>query len=116
MKVIGLAITIGVVSFFAQSLGPWWSGVAIAFFVSALAQLKPLEGFIAGLVGLGLMWGISAGFIDHNNESILSSRIGEMFGGIPAFGIVLITFAIGAVLGGLASLSGSLGMRWLIGK
>ena len=116
MKVVGLAIVIGIISFFAQSLGPWWSGVVVAFLASALAQLKPLEGFIAGLLGLGLMWGISAGIIDNDNESILSSRIGEMFGGIPAIGIVLITFAIGAVLGGLASLSGSLGMRWLIGK
>ncbi len=116
MKVIGLAITIGIIAFFAQSLGPWWSGVVIAFLASGIAQLKPLEGFIAGLVGLGLMWGISAGIMDHDNESILSSRVGELFGGIPSIGIVLITCAIGAVLGGLASLSGSLGMRWLIGK
>lgn len=116
MKVIGLAITIGLISFFAQSLGPWWSGVLVAFLASGIAQLSPWEGFFAGLIGLGLMWGISAGIMDHDNAGILSHRVGDLFGGIPSIGIVLITCAIGAVLGGVASLSGSLGMRWLIGK
>ena len=116
MKVIGVAVAIAIVAYFVQSMGPWWSGVVIAFLISAFAQFKPLEGFLAGLLGLGLMWGISAGIMDHYNDSILSTRIGDLFGGIPAFGIVLITCAIGALLGGLASLSAALGMRWLIGK
>ena len=116
MKVVVLAITIGIVAYFAQSFGPWWSGVVVAFICAAVAQLLPGQSFVAGFLGLGVMWAVQAGILDANNDGILSARIGVLLGGISGMGLLLITCGLGGLLGGLGGLSGTSGMRWIIGK
>ena len=116
MKIILVAVITGVVAFFAESFGPWWFGILSAFFISAIGQIEPWKAFIAGFLGLGIMWAISAGFINHHNEGILSARIGELLGGISGTTLLLVTSLTGGILGGLASISGASGMKWIIGK
>ena len=116
MKLILTIIAIGVLSYFSQSFGPWWLGVLVAFLVAAVVQLEPGKAFLAGLIGLGLAWGIAAGIADFENSGILSARIGEMFGGLPGWSLVPITATLGALLGGLGALSGAYGMKLIIDK
>ena len=116
MKLTLTLIAIGILSYFAQSFGPWWAGVVVAFLVAALVQLKPGTAFLAGFIGLGLAWGIAAGISDLENSGILSARIGEMLGGLPGWSLIPITAIFGALLGGLGALSGALGMKLIIDK
>ncbi len=116
MKLIYTILGIGIISYFSESLGPWWTGVVVAFLVAAIVQLKPAAAFLAGFIGLGLAWGIAAGIADAENSGILSARIGEMLGGLPGMSLVPITALFGAVLGGLGALSGALGMKLIIDK
>ena len=111
-----LIVVMGVVAYFTQSFGPWWSGIAGAFVIAAIAQLKPGQSFVAGFIGIGLAWAIQILILDINNEGILSEKVGQLFGGISGTVLVLITCLLGALLGGLAGMSGSAGTRWIIGK
>ena len=116
MKVVISALIIGVAAYFGQSFGPWWSGILISLIVAATAQMRTVRAFLAGFIGLGLMWGISAYIMDSNNAGIMSSRIGELFGGISGNGMVIITCLTGAILGGLGSATGASAMKMIIGK
>ncbi len=70
--------------------------------------LSPGKAFIAGLIGAGLAWGIMAGWIDIRNTGILSARIGQVFGGIPGFVLILITIAIGGLTTAAGALTGAM--------
>jgi len=116
MKFTLTFITIGILSYFSQSFGPWWTGVVVAFLVAAIVQLKPGSAFLAGFIGLGLAWGVASGIADFENSGILSTRIGEMLGNLPGWSLVPITTLLGALLGGLGALSGASGMKLIIDK
>lgn len=59
-----------------------------------------------GFLATGLAWFLQALYIDIVNESILSSRIAEMMGVGSHWMILLVTFLIAALTGGLATLVG----------
>lgn len=116
LKLTYTVLAIGIVSYFAQSLGPWWLGILVAFLITAMVQLKPGVAFLAGFIGLGLAWGIEAGIADFENSGILSARMGELFGGLSGSLLVVITALIGAILGGVGGLTGALGMKLIVDK
>ena len=88
---------------------PWWSIAVAAFLVSMFIQQKPGRSFFSGFIALLLLWGGLAWFIDVRNEHILSSKMAEI---LPLQGkyilLILVTAIIGALVAGLAALSGSL--------
>jgi hypothetical protein len=108
MKLLVAIILTALLSFAAGLYFPWWS-IAIAAFLSVL--LIPLTGgraFLAGFLGVFLLWFVLALWIDIKNQHILSKKIAEIFPlGGSSFAIILVTAIIGAVVGGLAALSGS---------
>ena len=116
MKVVISIIVTGVIAFFAESFGPWWIGIAVAFLVAAIAQLKLGQAFLMGFLAIGIMWGVSAGIIDNANNSVLSARIGQLFGGLSPTLMIAVTALLGALVGGISAYSGAAGMRWMIGQ
>ena len=116
IKFIITILAIGIFAFFLQSFGPWWLGVIPAALGVIAVHFKPGRAFLAGFMGVGLAWGVQALVIDILNEGLLSARIGEMFGGIPGWSLVLVTAITGALLGGLGSATASAFVRWLIAK
>jgi hypothetical protein len=82
---------------------PWWSFVITNLLIAIALPMKPAQSFTAGALGAGLAFGI-----DMANNHILSTKVAKI---LPMGGsyIVLIfaTASIGALLGGLASLTGS---------
>lgn len=87
---------------------PWWGVGIIAFGVSFVLQQKEGTSFLAGLLGGGLCWGISALMINITNEGLLAGKMGELFGGLSAGLLVWLTAVLGGLLAGLASWSGRL--------
>lgn len=87
---------------------PWWSFVITNLLIAVVIPQKPLLAFASGAIGVGMLWvGLSVG-IDLANNHILSTKVATI---LPLKGsyiaLILLTAMVGALLGGLASLTGS---------
>lgn len=104
---VALVLTI-LFSFIAGLYLPWWSIALASFIVALLVHQKAWKAFLSGFLGLLLLWGGLAEWIDLKNNSILSARIAELFGiGSQSFLLVLITGLVGGLVAGFAAMSGS---------
>jgi len=73
-----------------------------------LIYQKSWKAFLSGFIGLLLLWGGLALWIDIKNDSILSARISQLFGiGNNSFLLILITGIVGVIVAGFAAMSGS---------
>lgn len=86
---------------------PWWSIAVIAAISSFLLKhkfgLAAMFGFLAGI----LLWGGLAFYLDVENQHILSSRMGELFGGLNSTLLIVMTGFLGGVIVSLGSMVGS---------
>lgn len=108
MKLLVAIILTAFLSFIGGLYLPWWS-IAIAAFISILLIPLPSgKAFLSGFLGVFILWGLLAWWIDVKNEHILSKKIAEIFPlGGSSFAIILVTAFIGALVGGFAAMSGS---------
>jgi|SRR5215831_7280107 len=108
MKLFVAIILTALLSFVGGLYLPWWS-IAIAAFISViLIPMRAGKSFLAGFIGVFILWAFLAWWIDTKNEHILSKKIAEIFPlGGSSFAIILVTAFIGALVGGFAALSGS---------
>lgn len=108
MKFIVALLLTAALAFVAGMKLPWWSMAAASFLVAALVHQKAGKAFLAGFLGVFLLWGILAWRIDMANQGILSKRIAEL---LPLSGnsylLILVTGLVGGLVAGLAALSGS---------
>ena len=100
---IQLVVT-SVVCFILQSFLPWWTIAVGAFTVAYLLGNKGLPSFAAGFIGVAILWIWMAFYIDALTHSILTEKINRLLP-INAF---LATLLVGGLVGGFASLTGSL--------
>jgi hypothetical protein len=108
MKLLVAIILTALLSFVFGLYLPWWS-IAIAAFISALLiPMKSGKAFLAGFLGVFILWALLAWWIDMKNQGILSKKVAEIFPlGGSSFLLILVTALIGALVGGIASMSGS---------
>jgi hypothetical protein len=108
MKFLVSIILIALLSLSACLYLPWWSIAIAAFIVSAAIPQKPAMAFLAGFVALFILWGALAWFISSNNDHLLAHRVSLLIlkQDNPAL-LVTVTALIGALVAGLAALSGS---------
>lgn len=90
---------------------PWWSIAIIAGLMSFIFHLNVNISFWAGFLAAALLWGGYAALINAANGGILSARIGNLFGGVNGFILVVLTGIVGGIFGGLGALTGSLGRK-----
>ena len=87
---------------------PWWSFVVTNFIIAFAIPIKPAQSFLVGALGVGSLWAGLAFGIDMSNNHILSTKVAKI---LPMGGsyllLIFMTIAIGTLLGGLASLTGS---------
>jgi len=86
----------------------WWSIAVAAFIVAIVVQQPPGKSWLAGFLGIFLLWAVLAWWIDMKNQGILSSRVAEILpvGGSAGL-LILITAFIGALVAGFGALTGS---------
>ncbi len=115
MKILSAYLLIILLSFAGGLFFPWWIIAIAAFLVAAVIPLRPGIAFTVGFAGLATLWGGLALYIDVQNNHILASRIAAVLplNGSPVL-LILLTALIGALVGGLASLSGSLFRRMVV--
>lgn len=108
MKFIVSVIVTGLLSFAAGLYMPWWSLAVAAFIVAALIPQKPWKAYLSGFLGLFLLWGLLACWIDMKNQHILSQKMAQVF---PLGGswilLILVTALVAALVAGFAALTGS---------
>ena len=108
MKLTVTIILIAVVAFALGLYLPWWSVAIAAFIVSSMIQHRPLVSFLAGFIGIFLLWFVLAMVIDVRNQHILSKKLALL---LPLSGnsflLILITALIGALVGANAALTAS---------
>ena len=108
MKFVLHLIVVLVLSWLLQLFLPWWT-MAIGAFATGLAfQQSGFKSFVAGLLGVGLLWFAMAWYIDSSTGSILSSKVAAIFPTKTVGLLMLITAILGGLVGGLASMSGGL--------
>lgn len=106
MKLLIAIILTALLSFVGGLYLPWWS-IAIAAFISILlVPMKSGKAFLAGFLGVFILWALLAWWIDMKNEHVLSKKIAEIFPlGGASIALILVTAFIGALVGGVAAMS-----------
>lgn len=93
-----------IVCFILQPFLPWWTMAVGAFVVAYLLGNKGFSSFAAGFIGVALLWVGMAFYIDALSHSILTEKVNRLLP-INAFAATLL---VGGLVGGFASLTGSL--------
>jgi hypothetical protein len=115
MKFAATILLTIILSFVFGLYFPWWSIALVSFLVALFIYQKPVIAWLAGFAGVFLFWALLAWWIDAQNDSILSRRIALLLnlGGGSSSLLILLTGLVGAIIGSLAALSGSLLRRYL---
>lgn len=107
MKFILKIILIAGLSYLVELFFPWWSVVCCAFIIGAIMPTKGFNDFLAGFLGVGLLWLIFAWIIDVNTNSILTEQVAPILKMNNALVVVAVTGLLGGLVGGVGALSGS---------
>lgn len=108
MKFLLSVILIALLSAGAELLLPWWSCAMVCFIVALFVRQGGGRAFLMGFCGVGLLWLVAAMMHDVANAHILSTRMAALLK-LPNYGLfIVVTVFVGALLGGLAGLSGAL--------
>ncbi|RYY86140.1 MAG: hypothetical protein EOO15_15270 [Chitinophagaceae bacterium] len=108
MRFLVSILLIALFAFIAGRYLPWWSIAIVAFAVGVLLPQRLLHSFLAGFLGIFLLWFLLALWLDTKNEHLLSRRIAELFHlGQSSILLMIVTALIGGLVGGFAALSGA---------
>lgn len=103
MRFLIQLILIAVLAFILELLLPWWS-IAIAAFIGGIALNSRLN-FLAGFLGIALLWFFYALLIDATGAAPLTERVAKLFS-LNSISLMLVTALIGGLVGGFAAMAG----------
>jgi hypothetical protein len=102
IQVLAILITAWILTLFT----PWWALTIPAFLFGWL--LRSNYNFLAGFLAIFLLWGIKAWLINASADAPLAERIAQVLMVKSDMLLILVTAAIGGLVGGFAALTGSL--------
>ena len=108
MKFFVALLLTSLLAFISGLFLPWWGMAITSLLVAVLVHQKAGKAFLAGLLGVFLLWGGLAFWIDSRNNGVLSAKIASV---LPLGGnsilLVIVTGFIGGLVAGLAAMTGS---------
>lgn len=108
MKFFVSIIVTALLSFAGCLFLPWWFIAIASFLVAVAIPQKPGKSFLAGFIALFLFWGILCYWLSSNNNHALAHKVSLLIIKIDnPYYLMLATAFIGALVGGMAALSGS---------
>jgi len=108
MKFLTAIILTALLSFISGLFLPWWGIAIAALAVAAIVHQKAGKAFLAGLLGVFLLWAGLAWWIDMKNNSVLSQKIASILPlGGNSIALIAVTGLIGGLVGGFAAITGS---------
>lgn len=111
MKLLSFALVFLILSVSLQFFLPWWTMPLAAALTALVMNVEPLPAFTVACMVAVLSWGGYAAYLDYQNTSILSARMGQLFGGLSPILLILVTATFAGLFGGLAALAGSYARR-----
>lgn len=110
MKLILRIILIGAITYLLSPYISWWTGMVAAFLVCMAMPSTLLNAFVAGFLGVGMVWMGQAWVLDVANSSAFTEVIVELLQ-VPLidepFSLILATGLIGGLSGGFGGASGA---------
>jgi hypothetical protein len=108
MKFSAAIILTALLAFVGGIYLPWWSIAIAAFLVAVLVHQKAGKALFSGFLGVFLLWGVLAWWINMKNQGILAAKIASILHlGGSAIALIIVTGIIGGVVAGLAAICGS---------
>lgn len=108
MKFIVALLLTALLGYAAPLYSPWWTFAITSFVVALAVHQQPGKAFLAGFIGILLLWGTHAWILDSANNHILSRKIAPLLQlGNSGTALILVTAFIGALISGFAALTGS---------
>ena len=108
MKFFVAIILTALLAFISGLFLPWWCMAITSLLVAVLVHQKAGKAFLAGLLGVFLLWAGLAWWIDMKNNGVLSTKIASVLQlGGNAVLLILVTGFIGGLVAGMAAMSGS---------
>lgn len=108
MKFAAHIIAVIVISLMLQSFLPWWTMAVGAFATGLFFRQSGFMSFLAGLLGVGLLWFAMADYLHLSTDGILSEKIAAIFPTKTVGALLVVTGLIGGLVGGFASMTGGL--------
>lgn len=106
MRLLLTSLLICAVSAVAEYFLPWWSAAVVAFIFGFLMRLSIGRAFLAGFLGLAVLWLIWALYWDLPNDHLLAGRMAKVFSLPNAGSFIAVTTILGGLIGGLSAWSG----------
>ncbi len=110
MKFLVATILTAMLAFIAGllSFSPWWGFAVTSLLVAILVHQKAGKAFLAGFLGLLLLWAGLVWWIDMKNNGVMSVKIANVLplGGNSIY-LILVTGIVGGLVAGMAAMSGS---------
>lgn len=103
MKFILQVLTTAILGYVLELFLPWWS-IAVAAFLAGLI-LRTDANFLAGLLGISLLWLLAAFITDHSATTRLADKVAEIFSLSKPL-LFVVTGLIGGLVGGFAAMTG----------
>ena len=108
MKFFVATILTALLAFISGLFLPWWGMAITSLLVAVLVHQKAGKAFLAGLLGVFILWAGLAWWIDMKNNGVLSEKIASVLPlGGNAVLLILVTGFIGGLVAGMAAMSGS---------
>lgn len=108
MKFIVATVLTAALAFISGLFLPWWTLALTSLLVALIIHQKAGKAFLSGFLGVFLLWGGLAVWIDLKNNHILSQKIAQV---LPLSGnsylLIGVTALVGGLVAGMAALSGS---------
>ena len=106
MKFLSHVLAVLLLSLLLQLFLPWWTMAIGAFATGLFFNQGGFKSFLAGLLGVGLLWLAMAYYLDSSTGSILSAKVAAIFPTKTVGLLLVMTAFIGGLVGGLASMTG----------
>lgn len=108
MKFLVAIILTALLAFISGLFLPWWGMALTSLLVAVIIHQKAGKAFVAGLLGVLLLWAGLAWWMDMKNNGVLSAKIASV---LPLGGnsllLIFATGLIGGLVAGFAAMSGS---------
>ena len=108
MKLLVAILLTGLLALVLGVWLPWWSIAVASLLIGLLIPQRAAKAFLAGFLGIFLLWAIYAFIKDSRNDGLLSAKIAEVLPlGGSSFLLILVTAIIGGLVGGFGGMTGS---------
>lgn len=108
MKFISAIILHALLAFAGGLFFPWWIIAVTSFIVGLLIHQRALIAYVAGFLGVAMLWAAQALWIDFQNNHVLTSRIANVLplGGSSAY-LIEVTALVGGFVSAFAAMTAS---------